>query len=243
MLLHFCKYSTAKPTRFWKDVIIKKEPTCYSISLDSKPLKSPSGTLLKLPLTRHITAQVIKTEWLQKTFSPSSLIMTSLAYRALEMNPETRENIIKSCLRFLNTDTLLYRDENEKLFGKQVLFWDPIISKLSDLHRVTFSCTRSISILSQDPKTLDKLQTVLSNFDDFKLSAFEKAVLESRSFCIGLALVEKLISVNEAVFASRLEVLHQIERWGEVEDSHDVDEAYVGMCLGNVACFMIEESV
>jgi len=34
---------------------------------------------------------------------------------------------------------------------------------------------------------------------------------------------------------SRLEVLHQIEQWGEVEDSHDVDHCDIRARLGSAA--------
>ena len=48
--------------------------------------------------------------------------------------------------------------------------------------------------------------------------AFERAVLSSKSFVIPLALISKVITVEFAVSAARLEVNHQILRWGEVQD-------------------------
>jgi ATP synthase F1 complex assembly factor 2 len=47
---------------------------------------------------------------------------------------------------------------------------------------------------------------------------FERAVHVTKSFVISLALVEGKITVEEASEASRVEVLSQIARWGEVED-------------------------
>ena len=55
----------------------------------------------------------------------------------------------------------------------------------------------------------------------------------SKSFLISMALMSRQISVPQAVQASRLEVLHQIDRWGEVEDSHDVDDMNVTRMLAS----------
>jgi len=46
----------------------------------------------------------------------------------------------------------------------------------------------------------------------------ERATYATKSFLISLALVEGELSIDQAADASRVEVLSQIKRWGEVED-------------------------
>lgn len=60
-----------------------------------------------------------------------------------------------------------------------------------------------------------------------KKIAFERATLTAKSFLIGLAVVKRNLNVEKAWTAASLEVLDQIDRWGEVEDSHDVDREFV----------------
>ena len=57
----------------------------------------------------------------------------------------------------------------------------------------------------------------------------------SKSVIIPFALFKKKINVNTAATASRLEVLHQIEKWGQVEDSHDTDSEDFKRQLGAVS--------
>ena len=45
----------------------------------------------------------------------------------------------------------------------------------------------------------------------------------SKSFIVALALITRHMPVEEAVTAARVETLAQIARWGEVEDTHDVE--------------------
>lgn len=68
--------------------------------------------------------------------------------------------------------------------------------------------------------------TFLATFGKKKI-AFERATLTAKSFLIGLAVVKRHLSVEKAWTAASLEVLDQIDRWGEVEDSHDVDREFV----------------
>lgn len=49
-------------------------------------------------------------------------------------------------------------------------------------------------------------------------SAMEHVAYTAKSFLIGLAVVHKRITVEQAALAARVEVSSQIERWGEVED-------------------------
>ena len=48
--------------------------------------------------------------------------------------------------------------------------------------------------------------------------AMERAVYSSKSFLIGLALVKKHLSAEQASEASHVEVNSQIQSWGMVED-------------------------
>ena len=48
--------------------------------------------------------------------------------------------------------------------------------------------------------------------------AMERAVYSSKSFLIGLALVKKRLSAEQASEASHVEVNSQIQSWGMVED-------------------------
>lgn len=60
-------------------------------------------------------------------------------------------------------------------------------------------------------------------------------MLASKSYLISLALVEGHYTVDQAAKAAHVEVQSQIDRWGEVEDTHDVDHQDVRVRLGSAA--------
>jgi ATP synthase F1 complex assembly factor 2 len=65
--------------------------------------------------------------------------------------------------------------------------------------------------------------------------AFERATLLSKSFLIGLALVERKLSVEEASKASLIETISQTMRWGETE-VHNIENEDIRRQFGSVAC-------
>ena len=74
----------------------------------------------------------------------------------------------------------------------------------------------------------------LDTLSYWDLAVFEKTVLTTKSFICGILLVQNksrtneykdlVYTVDDIVEASTLEVIYQTERWGEVEDTHDVNK-------------------
>ncbi|CAO3587563.1 unnamed protein product [Absidia cylindrospora] len=130
---------------------------------------------------------------------------------------------------------MLPRRVPEVLVQLQDAYWKPIIDWASKNYNITINTTTDIFATEQPQETKDKLRAVVEQMDHYELAAFERAVLTSKSFLIGLALVKHAVSVEHAAQAAQVEMNSQMERWGEVEDSHDVDREYMRQTLGSVA--------
>lgn len=101
--------------------------------------------------------------------------------------------------------------------------WKTLVEWLKQDHSLDIKTTSGILSITQSQRTIDFFNKLLQDCDSIQLAAFEKTIMMTKSMIIPFALFKKKINVNTAAIASRLEVLHQIERWGEVEDSHDTD--------------------
>ena len=66
--------------RFWKDVGIEKQDGGYAVTLDKRPLKTPSGKRLIVPPEKRLVAALIASEWenQQTVLKPHALPMVSL---------------------------------------------------------------------------------------------------------------------------------------------------------------------
>ena len=118
----------------------------------------------------------------------------------------------------------------------------------------------SIMPASQPEMTTSVIRGWVAGLPAFELAALERGVLATKSLLIaarilvewstefnhlrqaesarsddGMIEIEKeRFDIERAFEAANLEVLHQTEQWGEVEDTHDVDKEDVRAQLGSV---------
>ncbi|KAI0792874.1 ATP12-domain-containing protein [Abortiporus biennis] len=230
--------------RFWKTVGIEKTDDNYVVTLDKRPLKTPSGNKLLIPPTKRLTATLVATEWENQevVLKQHSLPMTSITSRAIDafQEEETRKEVRAQLLKYLQTDTLCFHEsEPENIARLQQEHWDPLIKWAEESFGVKINIARDSFVLPPHPKeTLQKFDEHMTTFDPWQMAALERAVYSSKSFIIGLALIHKRITVEQAAQAAHVEVNSQIEKWGEVEDSHDVDYHDIRRQLGSAACLV-----
>lgn len=162
-----------------------------------------------------------------------------------------RNAINKDLLRYLDTDTLLVfspKAEYEGTLRKaQDKLYLPIIKSIEKYLTDNFSKDHQpikLSILDadvhglrgnmQDAATKEAATKFLDSLSAWNLAVFEKTVLSSKSFMCGILLLvnkalqnnvkELVYTTDDIVEASTLETIYQTERWGEVEDTHDVNK-------------------
>ncbi|PIL23719.1 hypothetical protein GSI_13469 [Ganoderma sinense ZZ0214-1] len=231
--------------RFWKDVDIEKRHGGYAVTLDKRPLRTPSGNPLIIPPEKRLVAALIASEWENQTtvLKPHALPMTSLASRALDAfeDEPTREEVRAQLLKYFETDTICYHAGAPVTLVKlQDAHWKPILDWARSAFDVEISTTDALLVPTQPPETILKFNDVLSKFTPWEMAAMERATYTSKSFLIALALVKRHIDVNQAAQAAHVEVNSQIERWGEVEDSHDVDYHDMRRQLGSASCLLAD---
>jgi len=107
----------------------------------------------------------------------------------------------------------------------------------------------SIFPAQQSEVTRSVIQGWIAGLPAFELAALERAVLASKSLLVGTRLLvewseefrdlqrsrttDKRFGIEEAAEAASLEVRWQTGMWGEVEDSHDVDNEDIRRQLGS----------
>ncbi|KLT40605.1 ATP12-domain-containing protein [Cutaneotrichosporon oleaginosum] len=233
--------------RFWKHAHVKEDPEGpgFLVTLDHRPLKSPAGTKLVLPKDRRLLAALIAHEWenQDQVLKQHALPLTSLASRAVDgfgaPGSPTREGVIDALMEYLETDTICFPGETPSaLVRLQKEHWDPLVAWLKDTYGVTLGQTTGFGLPEHSEGARDKLRVVLEGMDAWELAAFERAVYATKSFVAALAFVKGRITADEAAHAAHVEVRAQIEQWGEVEDTHDVDYQDIRRSLGTVAMLL-----
>lgn len=67
--------------RFWKTVDVEKRGDELTVTLDKRPLKTPSGNVLLVPAKKHLLATLVAAEWenQERLIKPHSLPLVSAA--------------------------------------------------------------------------------------------------------------------------------------------------------------------
>lgn len=104
---------SSTPTRlkkFWKVATVVMIDESFTIMLDHRSLKSPLGTLVKLPKEKKALAYLVAAEWeAQGPFLKShSLPLSSILMRAIDFFtvPSNRATVIDKLLAYVHTDSI-----------------------------------------------------------------------------------------------------------------------------------------
>ena len=105
--------------RFWREVHVKEVPEGYHITLDTRPIRTGSKSTLTIPSSKPHLAHAIALEWdflvsAQQALKTHNIPLTSMAAQAQDIIEQEaqgitniREGVVKTLLRYLETDALL----------------------------------------------------------------------------------------------------------------------------------------
>ncbi|KAJ2159039.1 chaperone [Coemansia sp. RSA 552] len=233
-----------KTRRFWREVSVGVQDGGsggYVVRLDKRAIKTPDGKVVCIAQEQPMLAWLVAGEWesQQEFLGLHSLPLTSLVSRAIDGlgDPGMRGGVVDKLLQYFQTDSVCIREEFPRsLVELQERHYTPIVDWARAAYGIDIQTTTNMFGLRQAPEAAKKLREVAMGFSPLKLAALERAVMTAKSFLIGLALVEQQITAEAAAQASLVEATAQIQRWGELENAHDLDNAATRQILGASAC-------
>lgn len=272
--------SSSLRKRFWRDVHVTEVDNGYHILLDSRPVRTPSKSILVVPKSKAHLAHAIAIEWdllanARQALKEHNIPMTSIVARAQgiaedEANGDTRarQNILRTMMRYLDTDTLLcwapsasrttileqapaeqtglsLRDRQKETAEQIISYLNTTVWPGVEIKPVLEGDT--IMPTKQSEVTINIISGWISGLPAFELAGLERAALASKSLLVATRLLiewseefrdvqrtsDTRFGIEEAALASTIEVRWQTGMWGEVEDTHDVENEDIRRQLGS----------
>jgi len=217
---------TVKKKRFYKNVSVVQNNGLFEINLDHRKLKTPSGSSFQV--NNEALAHIVANEWLsqEEDVVLSSMHITGLCNTSIDNPGKTDKSVlVKSILGFLGTDTILFfSDDPPNLLEKQLESWSPVITWFNHRYEVHIEPTLDLlslpAVSDQDISTLEKH---LLSYDWNAIQGISFGVDAIKSLILTLAVIDRRLTVSQAVKLSRLELECQTEKWGSVEWAHDLE--------------------
>jgi ATP synthase mitochondrial F1 complex assembly factor 2 len=233
--------------RFYKHVGVaesKENAGLYNVLLDGRVLKSPAMAPFEMP-NREI-ATIIAGEWDAQTdrlgIQPTSMAFMKLAATAVDQIVPDSEFTKQHCVSFLPTDTVLYfTDEEDRiLLRKQQKHFTPLIKWMNSEFGIDLNVSYGgMRKLVHSSETVERVRAAVDKLSPFELACLQCVTMECKSIIIALALLNRKVTLSEAIVVSRLEEELQCEVWGVVEGGHDIDRLHNKIRISS-ACLMYE---
>jgi len=225
-----------KQKRFWNNVHVVSSEVGYFIKLDNKILRTPAKKQMMLPT--EVLAKKVASEWDEQVeeIDPTTMPFTKSANVALDKVSEQFEEVSSLLGEYGETDLLYYRaDSPPELQKRQKTGWDPIVKWAENTFKVHINSGTGIVYIPQNEKLFLETRRKINNLSIFELTAFYDMVSITGSLILGLAIIDRRLSAEEAYQLSRIDEQWQLEQWGEDE------EAQVASNLKNIAILHSEE--
>ncbi|KAH6644717.1 F1-ATP synthase assembly protein [Boeremia exigua] len=225
--------------------------------------KHQLATAIALEWDMLVSAQqALKTHYIPMTSLAARA--NDIAQADIKGDGRIRDSILQLCDRYLSTDTLLcwapakvmndVKQNGKTLRELQEEVATGIITYLTThvwpgVQIKPILDADSIMPIEQPDNTKDVIRSWISALPAYELAGLERAVLASKSVLIASRLLhewaegltsspqpnaKKTFGIEEAASAASLEVRWQIQAWGEVEDTHDVEREDMKRQLGSV---------
>jgi chaperone required for assembly of F1-ATPase len=210
----------ALPRRFYKVVSTAQVPGGVGVFLDGKPIKTPAGSSLTVPMDK--LARLLAGEWDAQTthIDMTTMGAVRLASTAIDFVPQAHAAVAEEVARYAGSDALCYfADGPDSLVERQAVRWGAMLDWAARDLQLEFVRTTGIAHKAQAPETLQRVADLAGREDDFVLAGLAHATALFGSAILAFALQRGELDGDAAHDLSRLDEAFQQERWGIDEEA------------------------
>jgi chaperone required for assembly of F1-ATPase len=205
-------------TRFYARAGTAETSGGFAVTLDDKPIRTPSGRQVVVP-AREI-ADAIVAEWdAQKEFiDPLTMPMTRFANSVVDAVVDRVEAVIEDLAKYFETDLLFYRAGHpEALVAREAAHWDPLLFWAADALGAHFILAEGIVHVRQPDSAIAAARAALPG-DAWSIAALHVITTLTGSALLALALLRGVADQDQVWAAAHVDEDWNIEKWGVDEE-------------------------
>jgi chaperone required for assembly of F1-ATPase len=201
-------------TRFYAHAGVVESSGSFVITLDHKPIRTPSGRSLVAP-TRQI-ADGIAAEWnaQQEIIDPLTMPLTRLANSVVDAVVDRVEAVTDDIVKYLGSDLLFYRvGHPEALVAREAASWDPVLFWAVNALGAHFILAEGIVHVRQPDSAVAAARGTLPA-DPWSVAALHVVTTLTGSALLALALLHGVLDQDQVWAAAHVDEDWNIEQWG-----------------------------
>jgi chaperone required for assembly of F1-ATPase len=204
--------------RFYAHAGVVDAPDGLAITLDGKPIRTPSGRRVVAPV-REI-AEAIAAEWeaQQETIDPLTMPLTRFANSVVDAVVHRVEAVTDDVAKYFGSDLLFYRaGDPDALVAREARHWDPVLFWAADALGAHFILAEGIVHIRQPDSAVAAARAALPA-DPWSIAALHVITTLTGSALLALALLRGVLDQDQVWAAAHVDEDWNIEKWGVDEE-------------------------
>lgn len=198
------------------DIISLDDAEGYTVTLDGKPVKSPSGNHVVAP--NQAIAQELQREWEGQTsvIDPQSMGFMQILVTAQERITADRQLIESQIMDYLDTDLIFYYADDPPQFAvRQQAVWNPVLQWLQNELKCDLKTTTGLRPLQQDKQAHAALSSIIKQLSMYELTILSITTAETGSVALGLSMLRAGFSADAIYEAAMIDEIVKGEIYNE----------------------------
>src|SRR5438105_1969872 len=162
---------TPRRKRFYARADLLEIDGGFTVTLDGKPIRTPSGRQVVAPVKEIAEAVAAEWEAQRDTIDPLTMPMTRFANSVVEAVVDRAELVADDVAKYLRSDLLFYRAGHpEGLVAREARHWDPVLFWAADALGAHFILAEGIMHVGQPDSAVQAARAALPS-DPWSIAA------------------------------------------------------------------------
>jgi chaperone required for assembly of F1-ATPase len=200
--------------RFYAEAGVAEGTGGFAITLDGKPIRTPSGRQVVAP-SRQI-AEAIAAEWNAQgeLIDPLTMPLTRFANSVIDAVVDRVDAVTDDIAKYFGSDLLFYRAGHpEALVAREAAHWDPLLFWAADTLGAHFILAEGIMHVRQPDSALAAARAALPS-DPWSVAALHVVTTLTGSALLALALMRGVVDQDQVWAAAHVDEDWNSEKWG-----------------------------
>jgi chaperone required for assembly of F1-ATPase len=205
--------------RFYRESAVGEADGGFAVTLDGKPIKTPSGRMIIVPV--RSLAATIAAEWNAQgeIIDPMTMPATRFANSVVQGVTDNAVAVGDDVAKYFGSDLLFYRAGHpEELVAREARHWDPILFWARDVLGAHFMLAQGVMHVRQPDQAIAAARGALPD-DPWAVAALHVVTTLTGSALLALALFHRVVDPDQAWAAAHVDEDWNAEQWGVDEEA------------------------
>jgi chaperone required for assembly of F1-ATPase len=204
--------------RFYSNAAAAEATGGFAVTLDDKPIRTPSGRKVIAPVREIAAAIVAEWEAQSEFIEPMTMPMTRFANSVVDAVVDRVDAVMDDIAKYFETDLLFYRAGHpEALVAREAAHWDPIVFWAAEALGAHFILAEGIVHIRQPESAIAAARAALPH-DAWSLAALHVITSLTGSALLALALLRDVANPDQVWAAAHVDEDWNSEKWGVDEE-------------------------